>query len=142
MYGTLADIEHAIKELIDRLVSYYESSGGFENESLALLVPFTYVTKIIGAGGCLIKELVTKTGAQIKVCSSKDSAYTSEIVITIDGDNDVKLKGARAILEKVELFRNGGPILHTGQAWSGNLLSQMRNSVGFDSESNHGASER
>lgn len=63
LYGTLSDIEHAIKELIDRLVSYYESSGGFDNESLALLVPYTYVTKIIGAGGCLIKELVTKTGA-------------------------------------------------------------------------------
>ena len=89
MYGTLADIEYAIKELISRLTSYYEvKNESFERVSLALLIPFTYVTKIIGAGGCRIKELVVKTGAQIKVCSSKGEAYTSEIVVTIDGDND------------------------------------------------------
>ena len=53
-----------------------------------MLIPHAYVTKIIGAGGCLIKELVTKTGAEIKVCSSKDDAYTSEIVVTIDGTDE------------------------------------------------------
>ena len=64
MYGTLADIEYAIKELISRLTSYYEvKDENFEKVSLALLIPYTYVTKIIGAGGCLIKELVVKTGA-------------------------------------------------------------------------------
>lgn len=111
MHGTLADIEYAIKELIERLTSYYEAqSESFERVSLALLIPYTYVTKIIGAGGCLIKEIVVKTGAQIKVCSSKGESFTPEVVITIDGTNNQKLRGARAILEKVELFKNGGPV--------------------------------
>ena len=116
LHGTLSDIEFAIKELIERLAAFYEQvkDDSFDNESLAILIPYSYITKIIGAGGCLIKEIVTRTGAQIKVCSSKDASYTSEIVITIDGDNSAKLRGARAILEKVELFRNGGPILQTG----------------------------
>ena len=111
MHGTLADIEYAIKELVARLTSYYEcQSETFERVSLALLIPYSYVTKIIGAGGCLIKELESKTGASIKVCSSKEEAYTPDIVVTIDGDNEQKMRGARAILEKVELFKNGGPV--------------------------------
>ena len=112
MYGTLSDIEYAIKELIDRLSSYYEAKNeSFDTVSLALLIPYTYVTKIIGAGGCLIKELVNRTNAEIKVCSSKSEPYTNEVVVTVDGTNDQKLKGTRAVLEKLELFRNGGPIL-------------------------------
>ena len=64
MYGTLLDIEYAIKELITRLNSFYEiKNESFDRVSLALLIPYSYVTKIIGAGGCLIKELVVKTGA-------------------------------------------------------------------------------
>ncbi len=43
------------------------------------------VGKIIGAGGCLIKELVTKTGAKIRAISEKNSPKTEEIVISIDG---------------------------------------------------------
>ena len=115
MYGTFADIEYGISELIKRLTSYYDAAQKeFSEVPLAVLIPFNYVTKIIGAGGCLIKELVVKTGAQIRVCSSKDDPYTSEIVVTIDGTNEAKLRGAKAILEKVELFKNGGPILSTG----------------------------
>ena len=53
-------------------------------------------------------------------------------MVTIDGNDEQKLRGARAVLEKVELFRNGGPILNTGTAWRGNLLSQVRNSVAFE----------
>ena len=58
MYGTLADVEYATKEFIERMHSYYESCGeSYDEISLALLIPQQYVTKIIGAGGCLIKEM-------------------------------------------------------------------------------------
>ena len=64
MHGAFVDIEYATKELIKRLSSYYEASDkNFSKVPLAVLVPFNYVTKIIGAKGCLIKELVVKTGA-------------------------------------------------------------------------------
>ena len=143
MYGTFSDIEYGTGELIKRLTSYYEASNkDFGEVPLAVLIPFNYVTKIIGAGGCLIKELVVKTGAQIRVCSSKDDPYTSEIVVTIDGSNEAKLRGAKAILEKVELFKNGGPILQTGQAWSSDLLNQVKNSIPFEGEKRSRGSDR
>ena len=64
MYGAFSDIEYATSELIKRLTSYYEASQkDFSEVPLAVLVPYNYVTKIIGAKGCLIKELVIKTGA-------------------------------------------------------------------------------
>ena len=115
MYGAFSDIEYATSELIKRLTSYYEASNkDFLDVPLAVMIPYNYVTKIIGAKGCLIKELVVKTGAQIRVCSSKEDPYTTDVVATIDGTNEAKLRGARAILEKVELFKNGGPILSNG----------------------------
>lgn len=62
--GSLADIETSIDLIVKRLASYYESSGkDYREVPLAVLIPFNMVTKIIGAGGCLIKELVLKTGA-------------------------------------------------------------------------------
>ena len=103
MHGTFADIEDATRELIKRLSSFYEASEkDFNHIPLAVLVPFNYVTKIIGAKGCLIKELCNKTGANIRVCSDKDEVYTTDIVVTIEGSNEEKYRGAKAILEKVE----------------------------------------
>ena len=68
------------------------------------------MTKIIGAGGCLIKEIVNRTGANIRVCSRKEDTQTDEIVVTIDGNKEQKFRGAKAIVEKVELFKHGGPV--------------------------------
>ena len=68
------------------------------------------MTKIIGAGGCLIKEIVNRTGANIRVCSKKDDIHLEEIVVTIDGNKEQKYRGAKAIIEKVELFKHGGPV--------------------------------
>ena len=126
--GSLHDIEGATDLIVKRLSSYYEASGkDYREVPLAILIPYNLVTKIIGAGGCLIKEMVHKTGAQIRVNSSKNDPYTDEIVVTIDGTVDQKRRGAQAILAQIELFKNGGPvstfsltskILESGQAWS------------------------
>jgi hypothetical protein len=111
MAGFMSDIEHGTNELIKRLDSYYEAQHKtFDEYPLALLIPSNLVTKIIGAGGCLIKELVVKTGANIRVQSSKNEPYTQETVVTIEGMNKHKRSGAQAILEQVELFKNGGPV--------------------------------
>ncbi len=62
--GTLHNIEQASELIVKRLSSYYEASGkNYQEVPLAVLIPHNLVTKIIGAGGCLIKELVMKTGA-------------------------------------------------------------------------------
>lgn len=114
MKGSLSDIETGVEELIKRLSDYYDQHGAqpFKNISMAVLIPFKYVTKVIGAGGCLIKEIQSRTGAAIRVCSNKDDSFKSEIVVTVDGSNEQKQRGVNAILEKVELFRNGGPVSH------------------------------
>lgn len=42
--------------VVKRLASYYESSDNdYNTVPLALLIPYNLVTKIIGAGGSLIK---------------------------------------------------------------------------------------
>lgn len=52
-----------------------------------MIIPSNLVTKIIGAGGCMIKEISLKSdGASIRIHSSKDvDKDLSEIVVTMDG---------------------------------------------------------
>jgi exosome complex RNA-binding protein Rrp4 len=84
--GYLKDIEEATRMVLHRLQSFYEASKkDYELVPLALLIPYNLVTKIIGAGGSLIQQLVQKTGAQIRVSCSKNDPYTEEVVVTIDG---------------------------------------------------------
>ena len=67
---------------------YYESlKKNFKKYPLALLIPSNLVTKIIGAGGCMIKEISQKSGgANIRIHSSKDvDRDLAEIVVTIEG---------------------------------------------------------
>jgi hypothetical protein len=75
--------------IVKRLASYYEASGqNYRDTPLGLLIPHGMVGKIIGAGGCLIKELVIKTGAKIRAISQKNDPKTEEIVVSIDGTVD------------------------------------------------------
>jgi len=88
MAGYMCDIEHGTSELIKRLESFYEAQHkSFEDFPLSVLIPSNLVTKLIGAGGCLIKELVTRTGCNIRVQSDKNSPFTLETVVTCDGNN-------------------------------------------------------
>lgn len=97
--------------MVKRLANYYEASEkDYSGVPLALLIPYKLVTKIIGAGGSLIKQLVQKTGAQIRVNSSKNETHVEEVVVTIDGTLEQKQRGAIAILNQIELFRSNGPV--------------------------------
>jgi predicted PilT family ATPase len=79
-------VEKATEMMVKRLANYYEASEkDYSGVPLALLIPYNLVTKIIGAGGSLIKQLVQKTGAQIRVNSSKNEPHVEEVVVTIDG---------------------------------------------------------
>lgn len=58
MTGTLKDIQDGVREFCKRLDDYYENAkSSFKKNSLAILIPSNLVTKIIGAGGCMIKEI-------------------------------------------------------------------------------------
>lgn len=88
MNGSLQDIQEAISEFGKRLEEYFESmKKSFKNYPLAVLIPSNLVTKIIGSGGCMIKEISLKSGgANIRIHSSKDmDKDLNEIVVTIEG---------------------------------------------------------
>jgi len=58
MKGTLKDIQKGIKELCKRLDEYYKSiNKDFSRFPFNVVIPANYVTKIIGAGGCMIKDI-------------------------------------------------------------------------------------
>jgi hypothetical protein len=60
MKGTLKDIQKGIKELCKRLEEYHKtssSSGDFSRHPFNVVIPSNYVTKIIGAGGCMVKNI-------------------------------------------------------------------------------------
>jgi len=76
------------------------------------MIPSNLVTKIIGAGGCMIKEISQKSGgASIRIHSSKDiDKDLNEIVVTVEGSLDQKRDASILITEQIELFKNGGPV--------------------------------
>ena len=58
MKGTLKDIQRGIKELCKRLEEYYKTSNNdFQRFPFNVVIPANYVTKIIGAGGCMVKNI-------------------------------------------------------------------------------------
>jgi hypothetical protein len=58
MKGSLKDIEKGIKQLCIRLEDYYISlNKDFSRYPFSVVIPANYVTKIIGAGGCMVKNI-------------------------------------------------------------------------------------
>ena len=58
MKGTLKDIMKGIKELSRRLEDFYKSiNKDFGRYPFNVVIPANYVTKIIGAGGCMVKNI-------------------------------------------------------------------------------------
>lgn len=68
---------------------------------MAVLIPSNLVTKIIGAGGCMIKEISQKAGgANIRIHSSRDmDRDLAEIVVTIEGSLSAKREAVCLIIE-------------------------------------------
>lgn len=59
LQGKLIDIDEALKEVCMRLEDFYTKEVGkdFKEYAFKVLVPGNLVTKIIGAKGCMIKEI-------------------------------------------------------------------------------------
>jgi|JI9StandDraft_2_1071091.scaffolds.fasta_scaffold250134_2 hypothetical protein len=59
LQGRLTDVDEALKEICLRLDDFYskEASKSFDEFALKVLVPGNLVTKIIGAKGCMIKDI-------------------------------------------------------------------------------------
>ena len=108
---------------------------GKESYNLKMLIPKSYVTKLIGSKGCMIQEIANDSGgATIKILSTKKSEEERElpeIIVSIAGNIGPMQDAACIIVEQMEIFKNGGPVLSTGKAISQNIVSQFKNSIKF-----------
>jgi len=100
-----------------------------------MLIPKSYVTKLIGSKGCMIQEIANDSGgATIKILSTKKSELERdlpEIIVSIAGNIGPMQDAACIIVEQMEIFKNGGPVLSTGKAISQNIVNQFKNSIKF-----------
>lgn len=135
MTGRLKDVLRACEELVDRQDQYYtEQEQNYKpgNDQCRLLIPKQYVSKLIGQAGCLIKNISQKSGgAQISILSDKRrvDANIKETLVEILGNVEQKKKAVRMVLEYIELFRAGGPVLSSEKALSTNLVAQFETSI-------------
>ena len=77
----------------------------------------------------MIRDIIERSGgAQIKILSDKQEK-DRECVIAINGTKEHKIDAACFILEQIECFKNGGPILQSGKSINENLAQQFKNSL-------------
>lgn len=129
--GSLADVIDSITILLKRFHEFENVSKHYAYDVVKLLIPNTYVTKLIGAKGCMIREIAAKAGgAQIKILSDKQSEReVQECLVTIAGSLANKQDAVCTILEQIEIFKHGGPILINGKTINENPALQSRNSI-------------
>lgn len=99
---------------------------------LKILIPSIFVAKIIGAGGCMIQEIASLSGgAIIRVLADKKSSkkQEEETVLSVVGSQNVILDASKKIIEQIENFKNGGPVLSTGKALFSSIPEQFKNCV-------------
>ncbi len=79
----------------------------------------------------MIKDIIEKSGgASIKISSDKHiDRDNKECMISIAGTIENKIDGACYILEQIECFKNGGPILQSGKLINENIAEQFKNSI-------------
>ncbi|CAD8043037.1 unnamed protein product [Paramecium primaurelia] len=127
LVGTLKNVQEAIKSIIRKISSQFKRL----EFDVRVVMPANFASKLIGAKGCQIKELANKAkGAQIKVMSDKDDSDIGQYcLVQVIGSVEHKLEATVLILEQIECFKNGGPILESGKYINENFAQQYKNSV-------------
>ncbi|CAD8061297.1 unnamed protein product [Paramecium primaurelia] len=125
--GTLFNVQEAIQNIIKKVTQQFK-----KNEfDIRIVMPSNFASKLIGAKGCQIKELANKArGAQIKVLSDRDDTDVGQdCLVQVTGSMENKQEATILILEQIECFKNGGPILESGKYINENFAQQYKNSV-------------
>lgn len=79
----------------------------------------------------MIRDIIERSGgAQIKILSDRQFQRDArECIISINGSRENKIDATCLILEQIECFKNGGPILQSGKSINENLAQQFKNSL-------------
>lgn len=124
--------------IINLIQVYFDEEKKNIDYTFKMLIPSNYVTKLIGQSiyrfsleGYMIRDIIERSGgAQIKIMSDKQSERDArECIISINGTRENKIDAACLILEQIECFKNGGPILQSGKSINENLAQQFKNSI-------------
>ena len=113
--GTINHVQNAIMELISKIKDDIKSTyDGRESYQLRVLINKVFVTKLIGAGGCMIQEIANfAKGASIKIMSNKNDEKKNnfhDIPLCIAGGFYSVQDATCIIIEQMECFKNGGPV--------------------------------
>ncbi|CAD8117890.1 unnamed protein product [Paramecium sonneborni] len=113
LQGTLSNVQDALSYQIRRVFDHFKK----QELEIKIIMPASYASKLIGAKGCQIKELATKSkGAQIKVLSDKDETdHDYHCIVQIAGTLQNKQDASKLVLQQIECFKNGGPIMDNGK---------------------------
>lgn len=113
--GTIEHVQKGIIYLSDKIKNDIKSTyDGKESYQLKILINKVFVTKLIGAQGCMIQEIANfAKGASIKIMSSKNEEKKGsfhDIPLCVAG-NFMSVQDATCIIiEQMECFKNGGPV--------------------------------
>jgi hypothetical protein len=115
--GTIECVQDAILMIIKKITNYIRSTfDGRDSYSLKMLINKVYVTKLIGAGGCMIQEIASFAGgASIKILSSRMDEKKSgshDIIVCIAGSTGAIQDATCIIIEQMECFKKGGPVIY------------------------------
>lgn len=113
--GTIDHVQSAIIEITRKVKNYIRTTfDGKESFTLRMLINKVFVTKLIGAGGCMIQEIANfSKGASIKIMSNKHDEKKSschDIPVCIAGSFCSVQDASCIIIEQMECFKNGGPV--------------------------------
>lgn len=113
--GTISHVQDAIMELSHKIKDDIRSIyDGKESYQLKILINKIFVTKLIGAGGCMIQEIANfAKGASIKIMSNKNDEKKNnfhDIPLCIAGGFYSVQDATCIIIEQMECFKNGGPV--------------------------------
>lgn len=124
--NTIGDVIYKLHEYLDYK---YEGKDLYQ---LKLLIPSIFVAKLIGAKGCMIQEIAsTSGGAVIRILADKkdNSRGEDETVVAIIGSQSVIFEAIKRVVEQIEYFKSGGPVLSTGKAIFMSITDQFKNSI-------------
>ena len=115
--GTICHVQSAIIEITRKIKNEIRTMfDGKESYTIKMLINKIFVTKLIGAGGCMIQEIANfSKGASIKIMSNKHDEKKSschDIPVCIAGSFCSVQDACCIIIELMECFKNGGPV-HT-----------------------------
>ena len=113
--GTINNVQNAIIELSHKIKNDIRSTyDGKESYQIKILINKVFVTKLIGARGCMIQEIANfAKGASIKIMSNKNDEKKSnfhDIPLCIAGGFYSIQDATCIIIEQMECFKNGGPV--------------------------------